>query len=135
MSLNCVRGFRSKEIARCIDAKLAPGSAVHSDGLACFAAVTAAGCAHTPFVMSGPGIASRRQVLNWVDTMLGNVKNAIHCTCHALRPKHLPRYLAECSYLFNRRFDFTSIPPRLATAAVQPLPMPYRFVTLAETFW
>jgi transposase-like protein len=80
MSLNCVKGFRSKEIARWSRAKLAPGTAVHSDGLACFAAVTAAGCAHTPTVMSGPGIAQRRQALNWVDTMLGNVKNAIHGT-------------------------------------------------------
>lgn len=29
--------------------------------------------------------------------MLGNVKNEIHCTFHAIRPKQLPRYLAELS--------------------------------------
>jgi len=32
MSLNCVKGFRSKEIARWSRAKLTPGTAVHSDG-------------------------------------------------------------------------------------------------------
>ena len=85
--------------------------------------------------MSGPGIAQRRQALNWVDTMLGNVKNAIHGTYHAIRPKHLPRYLAEFSYRFNRRFDLASMLPRLATAAAQTRPMPYRLVTLAEAHW
>ena len=135
MSLNCLKGFRSKEIARWSRAKLTAGTTVHSDGLACFAAVSAAGCTHAPTVMSGPGLAQRRQTLNWVDTMLGNVKNAIHGTCHAIRPKHLPRYLAEFSYRFNRRFDLASMLPRLATAAAQTPPMPYRLVTLAEAHW
>lgn len=106
-----------KEIARWSQAKLVPGTRVHSDGLACFSAVVAAGCDHTPTVMSGPGIARRRLALNWVDTMLGNVKNAIHGTYHAILPKHLPRYLVEFSYRFNRRFDLASMLARLATAA------------------
>ena len=135
MSLNRVKGFRSKEIARWSRAKLAAGTAICSDGLACFAAVSAAGCTHTPTIMSGPGIARRRQVLNWVDTMLGNVKNALHGTYHAIRAKHLPRYLAEFSYRFNRRFDLASMLARLATAAAQTPPMPYRLVTLAEAHW
>jgi len=135
MSLNRVKGFRSKEIARWSRAKLAAGTAVCSDGLACFAAVSAAGCTHTPTIMSGPGIARRRQVLNWVDTMLGNVKNALHGTYHAIRAKHLPRYLAEFSYRFNRRFDLASMLARLATAATQTPPMPYRLVKLAEAHW
>jgi hypothetical protein len=60
MSLNRVQGFRSKEIARWGRAKLAAGTAVHSEGLACFAAVTTVGCLHTLTLMSGPGIAKRR---------------------------------------------------------------------------
>lgn len=135
MSLNCVKGFRSKEIARWSQAKLAPGTTVNSDGLACFSAVTVAGCDHRPTVMSGPGLARRRLTLNWVDTMLGNVKNAIHGTYHAIRPKHLPRYFAEFSYRFNRRFDLASMLARLATAAARTPPMPYRLVKLAEAHW
>jgi len=135
MSLNRVKGFRSKEIARWSRCRLAPGTAVHSDGLACFGAVSAAGCTHTPTVMSGPGLARRRHALNWVDTMLGNVKNAIHGTYHAIRSKHLPRYLAEFSYRFNRRYDLAAMLARLATAAAQTPPMPYRLVKLAEAHW
>lgn len=135
MSLNCVKGFRLKEVARWSQAKLAPGTRVHSDGLACFGAVAAAGCDHKPTVMSGPGLARKRLSLNWVDTMLGNVKNAIHGTYHAIRSKHLPRYLAEFSYRFNRRFDLASMLARLATAAAHTPPMPYRLVKLAEAHW
>jgi transposase-like protein len=135
MSLNRVKGFGSKQIARWSLAKLAPGTAVCSDGLACFNAVRQAGCVHTPTIMSGPGIARRRQVLNWVDTMLGNVKNSMHGTYHAIRSKHLPRYLAEFSYRFNRRYDLASMLARLATAAAHTPPMPYRLVKLAEAHW
>lgn len=60
MSLNRVKGFRSKEIARWSGARLAPGTAICSEGLACFDAVSAAGCAHIPTVMSGPGNAHAR---------------------------------------------------------------------------
>jgi ISXO2-like transposase domain len=79
-------------------------TAVYPDGLACFAAVSTAGCQHTPTVMSGPGVARSRLVLTWVDTMLGNVKNAIHGTYHAIRAKHLPRYLAEFSDRFTKTY-------------------------------
>lgn len=135
MSFNRIKGFRSKEIARWSRAKLAAGTVVHSDGLACFSAVAAAGCAHVPTIMSGPGITRRRLVLNWVDTMLGNVKNAIHGTYHAIQGKHLPRYLAEFSYRFNRRYDLAGMLARLATAAASTPPMPYRLVKLAEAHW
>ena len=84
--------------------------------------------------MSGPGFARRRLVLNWVDTMLGNVKNAIHGTYHAIRAPHLPRYLAEFGYRFNRRIDPASMLARLAAAAQTPA-MPCRLVKLAEAHW
>jgi transposase-like protein len=125
MSLNCVKGFRLREIARWSQA----------DGLACFGAVVAADCNHVPTTLGGPGIARRRALFSGVDTMLGNVKNALHGTYHAIRQKHLPRYLAEFSYRFNRRFDLASMIPRLVSAAAQTPPMPYRLVTLAETHW
>lgn len=91
ISLSRDKGFRSKEIARWSRERLAASATVHSDGLACFAAVSAAGCDHTPTLMSGPGSSRRRQTLNWVATMLGNVKNAIHGTYHAIRAKLICR--------------------------------------------
>lgn len=135
MSFNRIKGFRLKEIARWSKAKLRPGTIIHSDGLSCFTAVRDVGCLHRPTTMSGPGIERRRLVLSWVDTMLGNVKNAIHGTYHAIDAKHLPRYLAEFSYRFNRRFDLASMLARLATAAAQTPPMPYRLIKMAEAHW
>ena len=135
MSLNRIRGFRCKEIARWSCRRLAPGTTVQSDGLACFSAVARADCDHTPTVIGGPGVTRRRRVLIWVDTMLGNVKNAIHGTYHAIGTKHLPRYLAEFAYWFNRRYDLSGIFVRLVTAGARTPPMPYRLVELAEAHW
>ena len=68
----------------------------------------------------------------WVNTMIGNVKRSINGTYHAINPKHLPRYLAEFCYRFNRRFDLAAILPRLGSAAVRTPPMPHRLLVLAE---
>jgi len=67
--------------------------------------------------------------------MLGNVKNAIHGTYHAIGHKHLPRYLAEFCWRFNRRFDLANLLPRLAAIAARTPPLPYRLVKLAESHW
>src|SRR5512132_2230918 len=46
--------------------------------------------------------------------------------------KHVPRYLAEFEYRFNRRYDLAAMLPRLGWAAVRTPPMPYRLLKLAE---
>lgn len=62
----------------------------------------------------------------------GDVKNAIRGSSHAIRAKRLPRYLAEFSDRFNRRFDPASLLAGPATAAAaQTPPVPYRLVKLA----
>ena len=64
-----------------------------------------------------------------------SVKNAMHGTYRAIRAKHLPRYLAEFTYRFNRRFDLAGMIGRLGAAAAIIPPMPYRLVKLAEAHW
>ena len=54
--------------------------------------------------------------------MLGNVKNALRGTYHAVRPKYVQRYLAEFEYRFNRRFDLPDIIPRLVYVALRTPP-------------
>ena len=135
MRMDRVKGFRTEEIGRWSRKHLVPDSHVCSDGLACFAAVVQADCTHEPLVTSGPKGRKHRKILAWVDTMLGNVKNAVQGTYHSVAAKHLPRYLAEFTYRFNRRFDLASMVGRLGSAAVRTPPMPYRFVTLAEVHW
>ncbi len=71
---------------------------------------------------------------NWANTLLGNVKNAITGTCHAIREQHVPRYLAELEYRFNRRHDLKAMTPRLLTVAARTPPMPYRLLKMAEHY-
>ena len=53
-------------------------------------------------------------------------------TYRAISSKHVPRYLAEFEYRFNRRYDLAAMIPRLTWASVRTQPMPYRLLKLAE---
>ena len=66
------------------------------------------------------------------NTALGNIKAAITGTYRTINSKHVPRYLAEFEYRFNRRYDLAAMIPRLTWAAVRTTPMPYRLLKLAE---
>ena len=65
------------------------------------------------------GAATR---FKWVNTALGNIETAIY---RATRQQHIPRYLAEFAYRFDRRYDLAAMTPRLGWAAVRTPPMPY----------
>ncbi len=53
-------------------------------------------------------------------------------TYRAVQEKHVPRYLAEFEYRFNRRYDLETMIPRLAFVALRTTPMPYRLLKLAD---
>ena len=74
--------------------------------------------------------AVERSEFRWVNTVLGNVKSALHGTYHAIRPKYAQRYLAEFEYWFNRRFDLPAIIPRLFHVALRTPPMPEQLLEL-----
>jgi hypothetical protein len=134
MNMNVVNGFRSKEIARWAKHHLSPNSHVVSDGLACFAAVKEAGCQHTSIVTGGGPECVSLESFTWVNTMIGNVKRSMNGTYHAINHKHLPRYLAEFCYRFNRRFVLEDMLPRLCYVAARTPPMPMRLLKLAEVY-
>ncbi len=134
MKFKVVKGFRSTEIATWANQHLASDTVVISDGLACFLAVTQVGCQHFPVVTGGGPDSVTMDAFAWVNTLIGNVKNAVHGTYHAIAPKHLPRYPAEFCYRFNRRFDLNTLLPRLAYMAVRTPPMPGRLLKLAEAY-
>lgn len=134
MNMNVVKGFTSAEITRWATRHLEPGSLVFSDGLSCFSAVASAKCKHYALVTGGGPESVSREEFMWVNTMIGNVKRAIDGTYHSINPKHLPRYLAEFCYRFNRRFQLDNMLPRLAYVAVRTPPMPGRFLKLAEAY-
>ena len=132
--MNVVNGFRSKEIAHWAKRHLSADSYVVSDGLACFAAVTDAGCQHTYIVTGGGPDCISLVAFTWVNTMIGNVKRSINGAYHAINHKHLPRYLAEFCYRFNRRFVLEDMLPRLCYVAARTPPTPMRLLKMAEVY-
>jgi hypothetical protein len=126
-------GFTRKAIAEWASAALSPQSTVISDGLACFAGVTDAGCVHQPTVVGGRK-PKELPMFHWVNTVLGNVKSSLSGAYHAFGySQYAERYLGAIAYRFNRRFDLHALPNRLLVAAVVTGPRPERWIRMAET--
>ena len=132
MRLNRVGAFQSDRITAWAKCCVEPGTVVVSDALGRFFAVQHAGCFHQPFTTGGGPASAKHPALSWVDTFLGNLKHSMHGSYHHISSKHLPRYLAEFSYRFNRRFSLREMFPRLAYVALRTPPMPDRVLKLAE---
>ncbi len=132
MRFTGLKGFRKTEIAQWAKRHLTASSLVVSDGLRCFSGVMEAGCSHQAIVTGGGPDSVKIEAFNWVNTMIGNVKNSMHGSYHAISDRHLPRYLAEFCYRFNRRFKLEDMISRLGCAAVRTPPMPQRLLSMAE---
>ena len=116
LKMRRVTSFCGHEIAAFAKGSLDPDGVMVSDGLACFGSVKKAGCSHQ-VIVTGSGPASVRiPAFKWVNTALGNIKSAIIGTYRAISAKHVPRYLAEFEYRFNRRYDLAAMIPRLTWA-------------------
>lgn len=135
IKLSKIKGFRLAEIERWSKHHLRPHSTIVSDGLSCFTAVEKAQCAHERHVLGGGPEAVKHPSFKWVNTVLGNLKNSLRGTYHGVRKKHIPRYLAEFQYRFNRRYELEKLVPRLACVGVRTPAMPDRLLKLAEKEW
>lgn len=130
--LTPVTGFTLQSIAQWAKNQLAAGSTVLSDGLACFSAVTEAGCTHQPTVVAGRKPKDMPE-FQWINTVLGNLKTSLTGSYHAFDfQKYAARYLAAFAYRFNRRFDLKALHSRLLVAAVCCGPQPLWSIRLAE---
>ncbi len=134
VKLRRVASFCDKSIASFARRSLDPNCSVVSDGLWCFGSVTDAGCTHEVIKTGSGPKAARTPAFKWVNTALGNIKAAITGTYRAISSKHVPRYLAEFEYRFNRQYDLAAMIPRLTWAAVRTTPMPNRLLKLAEVY-
>lgn len=135
IKLSHLNGFTKQEIMDWTSKHLSSGSLVATDGLHCFSGVQEADCNHEPIITTGGSEYDEFKVFTWVNTMIGNIKKAIHGTYHAVSKKHLPRYLAEFCYRFNRRFQLHEMVNRLLCAALKTPPIPQRLLKLAEVRW
>lgn len=135
MKLSQIAAFSKADISDWAINNLATGSTIVSDGFNCFPGVREADCLHLPIVTGGGPDSVDIPEFKWVNTMIGNIKNAIRGTYHAISPKHVPRYLAEFCYRFNRRFELSKMISRLAYIAVHTAPVPQRLLKLPEIQW
>jgi hypothetical protein len=127
-----VKSFSLDEVVSWAKRSLVPDTVVVSDGLSCFTAVEKTGCIHHREVVGKNRKSTDMECFRWINTILGNVKTAISGTYHAFDfEKYGYRYLGECQYRFNRRFDLPSIFSRLIYAATHTGERPERFLRLA----
>jgi transposase-like protein len=134
IALRRVERFSKTAIARFAGATLEAGVHAVSDGYRCFSGVTEAGCAHTPVKTGSGAKAAKNPRFKWVNTLLGNIKAAMVGTYRAVRAKHVPRYLAEFEYRFNRRYRLETMIDRLAYVSLRTAPMPYKLLKLADLY-
>ena len=81
--------------------------------------ITEAGCTNNAKLSVRGRKSTDMECFTWVNTILGNLKNAINGTYHAFDfEKYAHRYLGEFQYRFNRRFDLANLLPRMIVAAV-----------------
>ena len=113
-----VKSFSLDEICSWAKQSLVPNTIVVSDGLKCFTAVVKAKCIHQREIVGKNRKSTEMECFKWVNTILGNLKTAVSGSYHAFDfEKYGYRYLGECQYRFNRRFDLASMFPRLVYAA------------------
>ena len=62
----------------------------------------------------------------WVNTTLGNIKNAITGTSCKLGPDHAERYLASFAWRYNRRHQLQTTIPRFIHSATRTELLPFR---------
>jgi transposase-like protein len=132
MRMSKVKSLSSNEINCWLLKHLHHESVVITDGFRPFSRICEVVDMHHSINATGIYDDPENKFFHWVNTMIGNVKRAIHGTYHSVSPKHLPRYLAEFSFRFNNRFQMASMIGVFIEQAVKTPPLPYHKLKLAE---
>jgi ribosomal protein L37AE/L43A len=127
----------SQAMVQFADQHLGASTVVVSDGLRCFMAVTQRGVRHERFLLrpnvNGPAACVKLPQFRAVNTLLGNLKNAINGTYHAFDfAKYAHRYLAEFQFRFNHRFNMKTILHSLLDSLIAAPPAPEHWLRAAE---
>jgi transposase-like protein len=132
MRMTKVKAFSAHEIGAWSQKHLHPDTVVISDAFNPFCCLSGFvafhGSINTSTIYQNPD----NRVFHWVNTMIGNVKRALHGTYHSVSSKHLPRYLAEFCFRFNNRFDIGAMVKHLITCAAKSKPKPLHHLKQAE---
>ena len=131
IKLSTVPTFDKKSVVSWSKKNLQSGSTIYTDGLLAFLSLTGTGLNHNRIVIGKKAKSTDNPRFNWVNTVLGNLKNAIKGTYHS--NGYESRYLSEFQYRFNRRFDLKTIFKRLLFAAVQTPPLQGKLLKMAAS--
>ena len=104
------------EIKAMAQACLAAEVVARTDGWQAYRVLNSESSFHLPTVTGSGKNAAR--LFPWVHTLIANVKGNIRGVYHGVSEKHLPRYLAEFCYRFNRRFWEPQMFNRMVTACL-----------------
>lgn len=132
MRFSQVKAFSKEAIKDWAHKHLCAGDNVVSDGLKCFNGLDEAGINHKVIITGGGAESVKIADFKWVNTIIANVKRALHGIFHAISKRHFSRYLAEFCYRFNRRFDLRQLIPRFSYVALRTPPIPQRVMKVAE---
>ncbi len=134
MRMSKVKAFTSLEINRWSLKHLDDNCTIITDGYRPFSRLCDVVDLHHSINTTGLYKDPNNKIFHWVNTMIGNVKSAIHGTYHSVSSKHLPRYLAEFNFRFNNRFQLASMIDVFIKQAVKTNPLPHHKLKLAEEY-
>jgi len=131
IKLRVIKGFTNAEATKWQRTFLQGQCLLVTDGLACFRSMADKNHSHQREKIYENGKYINNPDFNWVNTILGNLKNAIKSTYKANRKKYAQRYLSEFEYRFNRRFDLGDILRKLLKDSALTPPMSGRLLKIA----
>jgi hypothetical protein len=132
--ITAVSDLSSEAISEWAKRHLAPSSQVLSDGLACFRAVTTAGCHHKAVVTGGKHPGDLPQFC-WINIVLGSLKTGFNGNLQAINfDKYARRYLGSYCFRFNRRFSMVAMTDRIANEVCCCMLCTEGDLRVAETF-
>ena len=111
-----------------IDASMA---SVLTDGWQAYDHLGSAGVRHRRKVQ-GPS-ARAAEILPWIHKVFSNPKTWLRGTSHGVSPRHMPRYLQEFTYRFDRRATETELFGFVLRRAVRGAPPTYARLTAEPT--
>jgi len=117
-ALQVLADASSKSIDGFLQAKVASGSQILSDGWGGYRKLNEKGFEHTATVLASQEKPAHT-LFPWVHISLSNLKRFLLGTHHQVQAKHLKRYVAEFNYRLNRRTMEGDLLPRLLRACLE----------------
>ena len=113
-----------------VDSRVQRGSALWTDKFASYGGLSWRGYYHAAIPL-GENRALLRRFFPWVHIVLSNLKRFLLGTHHMPEAKHLPRYVAEFTYRFNRRGQESTLFRHLARACLSTKTITYKDLVAA----